>query len=96
MRLSDQQIQSITNTIRQLVDAQASVYLFGSRLNQQAKGGDVDLLIESDEAVCFLQKAKIKMTLENQLGLPVDLICKSRAAAPTAFQAIALSKAVRL
>ena len=43
MRLSHQQIQSITDTIRQLVDAQATVYLFGSRLNQQAKGGDVDL-----------------------------------------------------
>lgn len=96
MRLSDQQIQSITNTIRQLIDAQASIYLFGSRLNQQAKGGDVDLLIESDQVISFLQKAKIKMSLENQLGLPVDVICKSRAAEPTAFQAIALSKAVRL
>lgn len=96
MRITNQQIQSITEIIHQLLDQQTSVYLFGSRLNPQAKGGDIDLLIESDQVVSFLQKAKIKMSLENQLGLPVDLICKTRHRQPTPFQAIALSKALQL
>ena len=46
MRLSDQGINTIKSSLQQL-DPEASVYLFGSRTDDTALGGDIDLLIDS-------------------------------------------------
>jgi len=96
VRLTKQQAQMITQTISRLAGAGATVYLFGSRLNDQAKGGDIDLLIESDTPLSLIQRAQIKMELESQLGLPVDIVSKSRGAVATPFQSIAQSRSVQL
>ncbi|WAR46593.1 nucleotidyltransferase family protein [Methylomonas rapida] len=96
MRLTKQQINAITQTVVRLVGMDAAVYLFGSRLNDQAKGGDIDLFIESDTQLSLLQRAHIKMQLESQLGLPVDIVSKSRFAVATPFQDIAKSHSIEL
>ncbi len=96
MRLTKQQIDAITQTVVRLAGNDAAVYLFGSRLNDQAKGGDIDLFIESDTQLSLIQRAQIKMQLESQLGLPVDIVSKSRFAVATPFQDIAKSHATRL
>lgn len=96
MRLSEQQTQSILETVCRLAGADATVYLFGSRLDDHAKGGDLDLLIESDTSVPLILRAQIKMRLEALLGLPVDIVSKTRGAAATPFQAIAQSNSVKL
>ncbi|MBI5206523.1 MAG: nucleotidyltransferase domain-containing protein [Candidatus Firestonebacteria bacterium] len=46
MRLKDDQIKHIKNTIETL-DKNAKIYLFGSRVDDYKKGGDIDLLIMS-------------------------------------------------
>ncbi|MBS4098183.1 MAG: nucleotidyltransferase domain-containing protein [Sulfuricella sp.] len=51
MRLTEQQIQTIRLSTAELAGAQARVRLFGSRLDNAARGGDVDLLVEVDEPV---------------------------------------------
>lgn len=51
MRLTDQQIQTIRRATAELAGEQARVRLFGSRLDDAARGGDVDLLVEVDEPV---------------------------------------------
>ncbi len=96
MRLTKQQINTITQTVTRLAGTGAAVYLFGSRLNDHAKGGDIDLFIESDTPLSLIHRAKIKMELESQLGLPVDIVSKSRSAAATPFQIIAQSNSAQL
>ena len=96
MRLTKQQTQIITQTVTRLAGMGTTVYLFGSRLNDQAKGGDIDLLIESDIPLTLIHRAQIKMELESQLGFPVDIISKSRDAVATTFQIIAQSRSAQL
>ena len=96
MRLTKPQIKIITQTVCCLAGMEASVYLFGSRLNDQAKGGDIDLIIESDLKLTLIDKAQIKMDLESQLGLAVDIVSKFRGAVATPFQSIPQSQAIKL
>lgn len=51
MRLTSQQSRAIVELAHQLAGKQASVRLFGSRLDDHAKGGDLDLLLEVPEPV---------------------------------------------
>jgi len=96
MRLTREQILSILEIITRLTGEDATVSLFGSRLNNLVRGGDVDLLIETESPLTLLDRARIKMHLEKRLGLPVDIITQSRNDTPTPFQRIAKSQAVRL
>ena len=96
MRLTKQQIHTIAQIVSRLAGTGATVYLFGSRLNDQAKGGDIDLLIESDTPLSLIHRAQIKMELESQLGLPVDIVSKTRGACATPFQIIAQSRSAQL
>jgi predicted nucleotidyltransferase len=96
MRLTKPQIDSIVQTVSRWAGTGATVYLFGSRLNDQAKGGDIDLFIEAKTPLSLLLRAQIKMELEAQLGLPVDIVSKAFEAEPTAFQMIARSHAIPL
>lgn len=96
MRLTKQQTEAIIQTVTRLAGMGAAVYLFGSRLNDQAKGGDIDLFIESDTQLSLIQRAQIKMKLESQLGLPVDIVSKYCGAVATPFQVIAQSQSAQL
>ena len=51
MRLSAEQVAHIREVVHQEAGPDARVRLFGSRLNDQCRGGDVDLLVELDRAV---------------------------------------------
>lgn len=46
MRLSTAQITTIRNAVRELAGKDATVRLFGSRLDDNLRGGDIDLLVE--------------------------------------------------
>ncbi|HLF98467.1 MAG TPA: nucleotidyltransferase domain-containing protein [Methylococcaceae bacterium] len=96
MRLTHEQTRWITQTVSRLTSETAEVFLFGSRLDDQARGGDVDLLIETDTSLTLIERARIKMELEARLGLPVDIVSRARHTAPTPFQSIARAKAARL
>jgi hypothetical protein len=49
MRLTASQIETIRNTTQQNFGADASVWLFGSRVDDTRRGGDVDLYVESTQ-----------------------------------------------
>ena len=96
MRITKEQIQLIAETVSHLAGADAVVYLFGSRLNDRMKGGDIDLFIESDAPLSLIDRAQIKIELESRLGLPVDIVSKTRGAVATPFQVIAQSRSCQL
>jgi len=61
MRLSEQQVSIIKEEIYKK-DESAEIYLFGSRADDLALGGDIDLLVIS-EKIDFHQKIRIQAQL---------------------------------
>ena len=66
MRLSQNQRRIIRHCVT-AADPAAEVMLFGSRLHDNLKGGDIDLLIRSRK-MSFLKRLRLKMALLNALG----------------------------
>ena len=75
MRLTPAQIDTIQSTVHAVLGEGAQVTLFGSRVNDQQKGGDVDLYVETAQPD-LMKKIRCKVSLQGQLDLPVDLIVK--------------------
>lgn len=75
MRLTEKEIQVITNHVLN-ADPNAKIYLFGSRTNDEAKGGDIDLLVIS-EKIGFSEKTKIRVGIFNEIEeQKLDLVVK--------------------
>jgi predicted nucleotidyltransferase len=51
MRLTDHQVQAIVQLAHEIAGKQARVRVFGSRLDDRARGGDLDLMLELPEPV---------------------------------------------
>ncbi|CAK0772823.1 DNA polymerase beta [Gammaproteobacteria bacterium] len=51
MRLTPEQIQLIKSIVSRIIDAESEVWLFGSRVDDSACGGDIDLFIETTHIV---------------------------------------------
>ena len=66
MRLKTEEITVITSAIREN-DPEARIYLFGSRTDDSAKGGDIDILILSAR-LTFKDKLKIKARIFQQMA----------------------------
>ena len=96
MRLSPTQTRIILNCLRQHFGAGARVMLFGSRLDDTARGGDVDLLVESVAPPTLRQRVLATMNLEQALALPVDIVAMQRGTTGSAFARIARSRAQAL
>ena len=96
MRLSMEQVTTIQTIVRQELGDAVRISVYGSRLDDKRKGGDLDLLLETHERVDRLQRAGLKLRLEASLQIPVDVMVYQTGAMPSAFQAIALAQAVKL
>lgn len=71
MRLSRRQIAVIKEVVRMHFGVSSKVYLFGSRVDDLKKGGDIDLFIDTDNSKDLLNKkikflAKLNMLLGEQ------------------------------
>ncbi|XKE45311.1 nucleotidyltransferase domain-containing protein [Halomonas organivorans] len=93
MRLSQQQSDLILGIAKRLVGRDVEVRLFGSRLDDARRGGDLDLLLVSPTPISRLTRAELKLALEQDLQLPVDIVTYTQGNVPTPFQAIALHQA---
>ncbi len=49
MRLTEEQVAAIKTEVCRLLGPEARVWLFGSRADDTAQGGDIDLYVEVDE-----------------------------------------------
>ena len=78
MRLTSRQIEIIKAALQQ-VDPEAGIKLFGSRLDDALRGGDIDLLIDSN-TMGWREIAKLRGLLYEQLGeQKIDLVIKGSA-----------------
>ena len=75
MRLSPDQVQAIRQTAHRVLGEGAAIWLFGSRLDDHVKGGDVDLYVEAQPHP-LMDEIRCKVELEESLDLPVDLIVR--------------------
>lgn len=70
MRLTDQQRVIIRATVAETFGAGAEVWLFGSRADDSKRGGDIDLLIETDQVdVDAIARAEIALLTKLQMKL---------------------------
>jgi len=93
MRLKNFEIEIIEKAIHS-IDPEASIYLFGSRVDENRKGGDIDLLVFS-RTLTYRDKIKIKKQLfEKMEEQKIDLIIARDIADP--FVRLALEQGERL
>ena len=85
MRLSPAQTRLILNCVHAQFGDDAAVRLFGSRLDDAARGGDVDLLVESAAPATVRQRALATLALAQALNLPVDIVVQQRGTPGSAF-----------
>ncbi|SDJ00413.1 nucleotidyltransferase family protein [Billgrantia gudaonensis] len=93
MRLTSHQISTVLTVSHRIAGTEAEVRLFGSRLDDSRRGGDLDLLIITPHRMSRLQRAELKESLEEALSMPVDILNYVQDSPPTPFQAIALAQA---
>lgn len=99
MRLSSEQIAAIRQGVNQLAGQAARVWLFGSRVRDDARGGDVDLLVELDEAVTAPAQlsAQLATHVSRALyGRKVDVLIKAPNLKLLPIHTIALAEGIRL
>ncbi|WP_457560326.1 nucleotidyltransferase domain-containing protein [Caminibacter sp.] len=74
MRLSENQVKIILKVINEIF-GEVEVYLFGSRLDDSKRGGDIDLfVIPKIREKLFAKKIRAESRLELILDLPVDIV----------------------
>ncbi len=77
MRLTETQLATIKSTINEVFGENSSVYLFGSRTDDNSRGGDIDILVEAPlkPAQALEKKLKTSARLCMRLGdQKIDII----------------------
>ncbi len=77
MRISQQTRQAIRDTVREIFGAEAQVKLFGSRTNDDARGGDIDLLVELPLPTVETERKALQLAARLQLRIgdqPIDVL----------------------
>ncbi|MEK7721983.1 MAG: nucleotidyltransferase domain-containing protein, partial [Elusimicrobiota bacterium] len=67
MRISTEQVELLKKNILTLLP-NAVIYLFGSRVDNNKKGGDVDIMVLSDRELLWKEKSLIKYGYFEKFG----------------------------
>lgn len=93
MRLSKVEVDTIKKSVYAL-DPKAKVYLFGSRVDDKKRGGDIDLLILS-EKIKSIDKIKLKALIFKKMDeQKIDIIISKDSKRP--FVRYALDQGILL
>lgn len=99
MRLTLDQIELIRNSTKHLAGESATVRLFGSRVRDDARGGDVDLLIEIDRPVenAALLAAQVSARISYAMqGRNVDVVIRAPNLLIQPIHTVALTEGILL
>jgi len=76
--MSDVEIKIIKETAKEIFGSNAKVYIFGSRVELNKKGGDIDIFIETDKQTSLEDELKFLTKLEIKgIERKVDLLVKN-------------------
>jgi predicted nucleotidyltransferase len=99
MRLTTQQALLVRKTVDSILNVPNNIWLFGSRVNDEKRGGDIDLFIEIQspcanraETICRLY-GELVMTLGEQ---KIDILLKDKNTAEVPIFEIARHNGVLL
>lgn len=74
MRLSPEQSICLKEQIQRCLPS-AKVYLFGSRVDNKKRGGDIDILIVGERVLSLQEKRDIKISFYKEFGeQKIDLV----------------------
>jgi uncharacterized protein len=89
MRLTDFEINVIKQSASEIFGSDVQVYLFGSRVDDTKKGGDIDLYIKTKVGNDLRHKIKFLVLLEQELGeQKIDIVFAEDQSRPIEQQAI--------
>lgn len=77
MRLSSQTQTIIRDTAREVFGPQAMTMVFGSRVDDTARGGDIDLIVQLEQPVQQRERKALQLVarLQMRLGMqPIDVL----------------------
>jgi predicted nucleotidyltransferase len=93
MRITEAEKNIITTAVHN-ADFGAHIWLFGSRVDDAKKGGDIDIAILS-EKIKLLERIKIRRNIVDVLGeQKIDIVVSSSGAEP--FFRLAVEKGVQI
>ncbi|MFC2141072.1 nucleotidyltransferase domain-containing protein [Acidobacteriota bacterium] len=93
MRLTEVEVSAIKQSVRAF-DPKAKIFLFGSRVDDKKKGGDIDIFVLS-EKIKSRERRKIKLNIYDSIGeQKIDMVVTPKIT--TAFHRIAFSTGVEL
>ncbi len=99
MRLTPEQIDAIKQSAHAVLGADARVTLFGSRVDDSKKGGDIDLLFETAQLLenRATTLGTLYVALIRKLGdRKIDILLKDMATPPAPVLAIARQTGILL
>lgn len=76
LRLTDKQLNAIRTEI-QRVDPDGIVYLFGSRADDNRRGGDIDLFVEASFDIPYKTRLLLEARLASACDTDVDLVIRT-------------------
>lgn len=99
MRITSEQALQIKQVVHRIFGERASVWLFGSRVNDNAQGGDVDLFVKTQSplkspAVLAAKTAVEVMKLQN--GRKVDVVVQAPNSTPQPIFEVAVKTGILL
>jgi predicted nucleotidyltransferase len=68
MRLTAFEVNAIKQSAQEVFGSNVQVFLFGSRVDDAKKGGDIDLYIHAQTGSDFKHKIKFLVSLEQKIG----------------------------
>lgn len=99
MRLTSHQVQAIKLTAQTVLGADARVTLFGSRVDDTRRGGDIDLMFETPHALPdrTARESALYVSLIRQLGdRKIDVLLKDARTAEAPVMKLARETGVLL
>jgi predicted nucleotidyltransferase len=99
MRLTVQEVDVIKATARRIFGSDVRIWLFGSRVDDSKRGGDIDLYLETDEILESTGQAASRFGAELQMQLgeqKIDVLVVDTATQRQKIHEIALSTGIRL